>query len=248
MVLSDLNLERNNKVLQNYLENKGYFRSSVTGETSIKKRRAKAIYTAVPGLQYTINEVIFQQDSSALQKTINRTKRRSLLKKGEPFDLEIIKEERTRIDSRLKQRGFYFFNPDYLVIDVDSTIGNNRINVYVNTKPETPPQAKRIYRINDVVIYPTYSINSSGSDTSRKYGTLSDGYYVIDSSKFYKPRLFRQAMQFSRGDIYNRGEHNATLNRLINLGIFKFVKNQFEVAGDTLLNAYYYLTPLPKNH
>jgi outer membrane protein assembly factor BamA len=53
-------------------------------------------------------------------------------------------------------------------------------------------------------------------------------------------------MQFKPGDIYNRGEHNATLNRLINLGIFKFVKNRFEVTRDSLLDAYYYLTPLPK--
>ena len=96
------------------------------------------------------------------------------------------------------------------------------------------------------MIYPTYSINGTGSDTSRKYGVLHMGYYVVDSSKFYKPKLFQQAMQFNTGDIYNRREHNATLQRLINLGIFKFVKNRFEVAGDTTLNAYYYLTPLPK--
>jgi outer membrane protein assembly factor BamA len=53
-------------------------------------------------------------------------------------------------------------------------------------------------------------------------------------------------MQFEKGEIYRRNQHNATLNRLINLGIFKFVKNRFEPVGDTLLNAYYYLTPLPK--
>ena len=98
----------------------------------------------------------------------------------------------------------------------------------------------------DVVIYPTYSLTGSGNDTSRKYGILYQGYYVVDSAKFYKPKLFQQAMQFNNGDIYNRREHNATLQRLINLGIFKFVKNRFEVTGDSLLNAYYYLTPLPK--
>ena len=47
------------------------------------------------------------------------------------------------------------------------------------------------------------------------------------------------------GDIYNRKQHNLTLNRLINLDVFKFVKNRFELPqADSLnLNAFYYLTP-----
>ncbi|MEO8582864.1 MAG: BamA/TamA family outer membrane protein [Flavitalea sp.] len=246
VVLSDLNLEKTSIILQNHLENSGYFRSAVTGEVTIKNKRATATYTAVTGERYTINKVVFMEDSSMLQKNINNTKKRSLLKKGEPFDLEVVKAERERIDARLKQRGFYFFDPSNIIVDVDSTTGNHLIDIYVNTKSQTPQQARRIYRINDIVIYSRFNVNGPARDTSRRYGVMYDDYYVIDSSKFYKPKLFRQAMQFSKNDIYNRGEHNATLNRLINLGIFKFVKNRFETQGDTLLNAYYYLTPLPK--
>jgi outer membrane protein assembly factor BamA len=246
VLLSDVNLERNNKVLQNHMENSGYFNAEVAGEIFNKKRRATAKYTVVPGALYRINDVTFRADSSDLQKAILRTRRRTLLKKNAPFDLEVVKAERIRIDERLKNLGFYFHSPEDLIVDIDSTIGDHKINMYVASKPETPVQATKRYRINDVVIYPTYSINGSGNDTSRKYGVLYQGYYVIDSSKFYKPKLFMQAMQFSKGDVYNRREHNATLQRLINLGIFKFVKNRFEVAGDTTLNAYYYLTPLPK--
>lgn len=246
VLLSELDLNRNEKVLQNHLENNGFFRASVTGETEIKKKRAKAIYNVETGQQYTINDVHFESDSSQLQKEIVSTKRSSLLKKGAPYDLDVIKAERIRIDERLKNRGFYYFNPDYLIVDIDSTIGNHQVDIYINTKPETADEARRRYRINDVVIYPTYSIYGRGNDTSKKYGVMYKDYYVIDSSKFYKPKLFQQAMQFRKGNIYNRREHNATLQRLINLGIFKFVKNKFEMEGDTSLNAYYYLTPLPK--
>jgi outer membrane protein insertion porin family len=246
VLLSSVNLERNDVVLQNNLQNNGYFNAIVNGEIENKKRRATAVYTVEPGSLYTINDVTFQADSSDLQKAIIRTKRRTLLKKKSPFDLDVVKLERTRIDERLKNLGFYYFSPDYLIMDVDSTIGDHKINVYVNTKPETPSQARRRYRINDVVIYPTYKINGTGNDTSKTYGVMYQGYYVVDSSKFYKPKLFQQAMQFNKGDLYQRRDHNATLQRLINLGIFKFVKNRFEPAGDSLLNAYYYLTPMSK--
>ena len=63
VVLSDVNLDHNNKVLKNQMENTGYFNAEVSGEISNKKRRATAIYTVVPGPRYTINNVTFQADS-----------------------------------------------------------------------------------------------------------------------------------------------------------------------------------------
>jgi outer membrane protein assembly factor BamA len=56
-------------------------------------------------------------------------------------------------------------------------------------------------------------------------------------------------MFFNQGDIYNRTDHNLSLNRLVTLGTFRFVKNRFEEAdstGNPRLDAYYYLTPYPK--
>lgn len=49
--------------------------------------------------------------------------------------------------------------------------------------------------------------------------------------------------------MYSRTEHVQTINRLVSLGVFKFVKNRFEpVPGMNIpwLNSYYYLTPMPK--
>src|SRR5687768_10865271 len=68
VLLSDVDLERNNLILDNHLENTGYFRAAVTGEISVKNKRATAIYTAAPGPRYRISKVTFQSDSSPIQK------------------------------------------------------------------------------------------------------------------------------------------------------------------------------------
>ena len=244
VLLSSVSVENNAKILQNNLENQGFFRAQVTGDTVVKRQRARAIYQAVTGPQYTINDVFFIQDSSRVGKAIVRTQRRTLLKKGAPFNLQMIKDERARIDGRLKEYGYYFFKADYILIDVDSTIGDNKVNLYVRNKEETPPEAENRYRIEDVYIYSNYSLNTTiGQDTNKANAIHYRGYYVLDSSQKYKPRLFQQAMQFNPGDVYNRRDHNNSLNRLINLNVFKFVKNRFEKTGDTTLDVYYYLTP-----
>jgi hypothetical protein len=80
VLLSTINLGNNTTILQNNLENAGYFRASVAGDTIVKNKKATAIYTTLPGAQYTINEVVFPKDSSVFLSEINRTKARSLLK------------------------------------------------------------------------------------------------------------------------------------------------------------------------
>src|SRR5690606_16551530 len=76
------------------------------------------------------------------------------------------------------------------------------------------------------------------------------GVYVKDSLKKYKSKLFSRSLTYKPGQLYNSRQQNASLNRLIGLGTFKFVKNRFEKdlssPDSNWLNVYYYLTPAPK--
>jgi len=247
VLLSQVDLARNTQVLQSHLENKGFFLAKVSADTTVKRKKASATYTAIAGQQYTINTIHFPADSSALSDAIRQTTATTLLQPGKPFDLDVIRAERIRIDALLKEKGFYFFSPEYLLVKTDSTIGNHKVDMYVVVKPETPRQAMQVYRINDVFIYSTYSLNTARLDTSKEHRTVYNGFNIIDRRNRFKPKLFGESMQFVPGEVYNRTDHNRTLNRLINLNIFKFVKNRFEVAAtdSPRLDAYYYLTPLP---
>ncbi|MCY7421859.1 MAG: BamA/TamA family outer membrane protein [Chitinophagaceae bacterium] len=247
VLLSQLSLDNNVSILTNTLENKGFFHANVIGDTTINNKKAHATYTVKTGPQYHINDVVFPPDSGAINKSINASASKSLLKKGNTFNLDVIKGERLRIDADLKEKGYYFFNPEQLIIFVDSTIGNNLVNLYVKFKPDVPMAAKMKYRINDVYIYGNYSLNSANIDTLYGDTVSFRGYNVIDHKRTFKPQVFDRVMMFSPEDLYSRTDHNVTLSRLINLGTFKFVKNRFEVLSDSFkLDAFYYLTPLPK--
>lgn len=249
VLLSQVALERNTQVLQSHLENKGFFKARVTGDTVVKGKKAHAEYKAATGEQYKIASITFPTDTSDISHHIRHDSAHSLLKVGEPFDLDLIKGERVRIDAHLKEDGFYYFSPDYLLVKVDSTVGENKVALYVTLKEDMPTAARLIHHINDVYIYSNYSLNTAAIDTSKQYAREYHGYYIVDKERLFKARLFGRTMQFAPGDIYKRSEHNLTLNRLIYLNVFKFVKNRFEPvvnADSPRLNAYYYLTPLPK--
>ncbi len=249
VLASDVDLGRNAKVLQSYLQNKGYFQALVDGDSIMRSKKEKAIYHVQPGNQYTIQTVTFLKDSSAVNKAIAADFSETLLQKGKPFDLDIIKLERIRIDADLKENGYYFFNPDFLVVDVDSNLKSNKVDLFVKIKQGLPDEAQQSYDINAVYIFANYKLNGNAADTNKLNAVNYKKFYLVDSPHRFKPAMFEEAMRFRPGDTYTRSDHILTLSRLINLGVFKFVKNRFDVVQGTdspLLNSYYYLTPMPK--
>lgn len=251
VLLSSVNLDYNVKLLENYLQNLGYFHATASGDTIVKRRKGHAYYTLTPGPDYTIRNVSFETDSSSVGQAIKATQPKTLLHPGDPFNLAVIKGERERIDAVLKENGYYFFSPNALIVEVDTTVGKNQVNLFMRLKADAPAIAEKPYIIDSVYIFPDYQLNGTGADTAMQAKSLYGGYYIIDPKNKFKPKLFPEIMRFDSGDVYNRDDHNLTLSRLINLNVFKFVKNRFEVTPsnnpDTgKLNTFYYLTPQEK--
>lgn len=249
VLASQFNLDRNARILTSYLENKGNFRPQISCDTTILHHRSKALFHVQPGPRYTIHNIILQLDSSALSREIIADFSETLLVKGRPFDLGVIKAERDRIDADLKENGFFFFSPDYLIFQVDSNLGNLTLDLYLKLKMQTPEQARRTYDIHNVYIYANYSLQLNSADTAKHQATHYKNFFLFDTSALFKPQLFNVAMRFRPGDTYTRSDHALTLSRLINLGVFKFVRNRFELVNSAdmpMLDTYYYLTPMPK--
>ncbi|MFV8327342.1 BamA/TamA family outer membrane protein [Flavobacterium sp. ZS1P14] len=248
VLYSQVDLEYSKSVLQNFSENAGYFNTRTTADSTRHGKKATAEYSIKPGKQYKIREVKFPTDSSIISSAVRNTRRRSLLKKDDGYSLDVIKAERIRIDTRLKEKGFFYFNPDYLKVQVDSTVADHQVDLIVKVKEETPKLAETPFRINKIIVYPNYSIGSDSVKTNYSSIKKYNDFTIIDPENLFKPRIFDRALYFKKEDLYNRTNHNLSLNRLVNLGTFKFVKNQFK-PSDTIgnyLDAYYYLTPLPK--
>lgn len=260
VLASSVNLEKNSSVIRNRLENKGFFYAAATGDSTVKGKKMEAHYTAVAGPRYTVRNVFYPADT--LTGTVNRQlarigRRRSLLKKGEPYDLAAIKAERERLDRNLKNRGYYFFSPEQIITDVDTGVGNQQVDLHVSVVEDAPEKTLRPYRIRDVHVYPDYSITEDDTLLRKEQATRFDDYYIYDSEHKFKPKIFSRTLVFRPGALYRRRDHNLSLNRLVNLGVFKFVKVSFREVADTsshaeadsgrhYLDAYYYATPVPK--
>jgi outer membrane protein insertion porin family len=236
--------------MQAFMENIGYFHSTVKGDTVNQGYFVKAIYSADIFPQYKIKTITWVSDSSALLKELDSAKRKTILKVGNPYNLNDVEAERSRLDLRLKTKGYYYFSPDYIMAYADSNIGNHEVNLFLNVKKTIPEIARHSFTINRITVFPNYTLLSPTLDTS-KAGLLDyDNLLIRDTVHKFKPELFKRVITYRPGKIYSSKDQNTSLNRLINLGTFKFVKNTFEAVKDSgdpyRLNASYYLTPSKK--
>ena len=253
VLLGDVDREFNKKIIVNYSENKGFFNAKASSDTISKNKKAQVLYTLKPGARYLISQVNFPEDSTLINSEIQAIKKKTYLKTGNPFDLDVIKAERQRIDEHLKNRGFYYFSPDNIIVQADSTVLKEpKVELFVKLKNNTPPISKEPFTIDKTIVFADYNLEDVKLG---KYGIpyITDSVevfkdlYVIDPQRKFKPKIFDRTLYFKKGDLYNRKDHNLSLNRLISLGVFKFVKNEF-VVSDSLnhqFDAYYLLTPRP---
>ncbi|MBA3829651.1 MAG: BamA/TamA family outer membrane protein [Taibaiella sp.] len=246
---SKVDMAFNKAVLENMLQNRGFFYPSVKPTLVVKHKRSKAVFDVTTGPQYTIRKVFFERDSSNVSKEIFNSKDHTLLDSGQSYNLTLVKAERDRIDKFLKEEGYYSFKSDYILVRADTGVGNHQVDLYVNLKfDEMPQEGYTAYTIDNVYVYPNYRLDGAAEDTSKEVAVEYKTYKIVDPEHKFNPRIFPENLEFAKGDIYNRTDQNVSLSRLINLGVFKYVKNSFRESpvSDTMLDVYYFLTPFPK--
>ncbi len=230
--------------------NKGYFKSSVSYETiqNEAKNKARIEYNVFLQKPFIINSINYNTvKDTSISKIVESTFSNSLLKKGLNYDLDLLRQERMRIDAELKNRGYYFFSPDYLYYDIDSSSKEHNLDIYLNIKSTTPQKALKPYFISKVMIH----VDSSDYDHSYEADadtTVRDSIVFVKNNPNFRAKPIRRAIFLRGGKVYSRQDHNQTLSRLGSLGVFKFVN--LRITEDSTqpqgLLVSIQLTPMPK--
>lgn len=255
--LSDVDIEGTQKLLQNRLENNGYFYGDVAYSVEVDSadKTASVDYTIQIGKPFQIASYHIEKDSTdtlAIYDRIKESMEKSVLEKGDPFNLGAFKSERERIDGYLKHQGYYFFDDDFILFEADTNrYANKQFDLYLKLKKGTPEESKVPYVLDRVVVYPNAQNNTvqGVQDTVRV-----DSVTFIQPGSFFKPERLRPFILLEPGQTYNPETSAFTGRRLSSIGTYKFVDIQYTVTDSTTdplgrrhLKSVIRLSPLPQN-
>ena len=106
-----------------YMFRKGYFNASA-GDTVIYqgKHKAKVVYEINGRQPYSLRNLKFQSKDMEINRILKVDSVNTLLKTGDIYDEDVIDNERSRITAELKNRGYYYFNRNYVNVFVDLSL------------------------------------------------------------------------------------------------------------------------------
>jgi outer membrane protein insertion porin family len=242
VLFEDVDAERTAKLIENRLFNLGHFDASVDYDLIEKRKRTGVEYNIELTAPYTIRKVIPVQGNSPVISEINLSMEETSIQTGQLYRLADLRAERERIDRHLKENGYYYFHPDFLIFMADSSSGNREIDLHMSIKPAAPQYALESYRIRNINIESGYIIetNDEGSPSRDKE---EPGRRVLRSS------ALNRAIFLRTDSLYRNFNHRQTLNHLIGMGVFSFVNIRFDRAmdeDDNYMDVRIMLTPMDK--
>jgi outer membrane protein assembly factor BamA len=246
VLLSQVNITENKKRISNVLFAHGYLRPDVKHELKIdSSKKARIVYKIEPGIRYTIRNIIYPSDSSELSQHIRQSSARAKVKPGNYFDFDALKAERVRIDNYLKERGYYFYIPEFILFRADS-LHEGTTDIYLTLIDEMPEQAKNKWTISEISIYGNYTLEKDSLIRSQK-GKRDKSFTIVDRQERYRTDLYERTILLKEGQLYKKSLQTLTIERLMNLQNFRFVRTVF--FPDSLsrtLKTRVYLTPSKK--
>lgn len=245
VLLRDVRKEAVSEIIDAQLFNIGIFNSHTTSEVAEKKKTAKLIYTTDVHAPYKLNAYSINISDNNIQQLITESTQSSLIKPGMAYQLDILKSERNRIDALLKNKGYFYFSPDYLIFKIDTLVtGVNTFNLQLVLKDDVPAEALKPFYIRQVSVDQHYTLQSSSNDTTR-YERIN--YISNINGKPIRPSVLQRTIFLNENELYTRQNHQLTLNRLMSMGSFRFVQVHFTETDSNRLDADIRLTPLPLN-
>ncbi len=249
--MSNVNKERSKELLDNRLKNRGFFKNKIGYEIIDNDKTETIQYHLTIQKPYTLETYQLDSISFPIQTDIKEALHKPLIKKGDRFDLSLFKIERERIDNKLKSKGYYNFNSDFLIFEADTNqYKNKKFDLFLRLKKEVPKKSIVPYVINSVNVYANYSLET---EKVIKDTIAYDNTNFIQDSIFFKPKRLSPHILFKKGQFYSPKTSKLTSNRLSSIGTYKFVTiryKEIDSINDGVtpkkIDANIYLSPLNK--
>lgn len=231
VLVSDVRPELRTHMIEEILDNNGYFRGTATYEL-IKGRnpkKAKIQYTINTGPAYTIDTLYLLPDSTRLNRMIDSLalRDRYLASASPRYSTDSLSLARTRITNSLRNRGYYFFKPDLIEYLADSVADPTHIQMKLTLASNTPKFMLQPYKTGKVTIHVNRRYGGGTPDTIQ----LPNATLIQMQPSRLRKKIFEEYVVLQPGRTFSVRNMDRTQSYLSRLGIFNDI--EMNVMPDT---------------
>lgn len=168
VTISSVNPATRIKVAQNILCNYGFFNSMAEYDILPCKDslKAKIAYSVYPGPLFRLDSIEYRGfGEETIGRIIQKSRKGSLMKRGDAFSVDVLEAERERLSSALRDSGYYYFKPDYITFRADTIQRHGYVQMRIMPVADIPTRATRRYVLGNTDItlfrYDDYNVVDS---------------------------------------------------------------------------------------
>ena len=231
--------------LKQQMNNMGYFHAEVDTQIVIKKRKVDLTYLVTAHRPYTIRHYSVRLPEAEEVQQI-ASDERCKVQEGAQFSTAVLDEERERIATTLRNRGYFYFEKSMLEFTADSSLNSHEVDVTIHFAPyvfqldsASLCRLKTKYTIRTVHYQIDFDPNRLPDSVvlhrdSDKFGNE----YSWTKRRFLRKNALRAASRLRCGDRYAEWRVERTYARMNALAPVKYVDIAFNPVQDSLLDCY----------
>ena len=255
VLMSTVNPDIRQKVAMNILRDYGYFNARVGYHTFINPKdslKAKVQYTVDMQNPYVIDTVSYRGFSKRTMRIMEMSRRHSLIHAGQQFNILDLDGERSRVSELLRNVGCYYFRPDYLTFQADTTlVPGGHVAMRMVPVPGIPTDAQRPFYVGNASFF-LLGKNGEMPIDSLHYQGLKIYYHdklkvrpnMIHRWLNYRGYRMKRQMTDSAGlarrrsfeKLYSAYRQNRIQTRLSSVGIFRYLEMKYVPRDSALVS------------
>ena len=220
--LSAINTSQTEDLLQNRAENRGFFFPTIKSSTFSKKNKGGAVYEVNLGRPYRLMSYqLIQEGIPELDSMLQLCMKGTDIKTNSKYRLASLTSERKRIDRFMKNKGYYYFNSEFLLFKTDTNqYDERRFDLYLTIKDDVDRSKLKPFTIGRVQVF---SGNSSQSSDS----IAINGVEYYQSSRWVEPQYLDNHIIVEPDSLYRLQYARNTTRRLSGLDAFRHANIRF---------------------
>lgn len=229
VLISKVNPELRSHVATNVLSYYGYFNGKVTPTIITDKKNPKKAaveYNVTLHRPYTLGSIEYRGFSGSADSIITASSRSSLLKSGEQFSVKNLSGERERINTLLRNNGYYYSQTGYIEILADTINRPGEVDLRLQPIKGLSENIKRPYRIGHLYL----RVNDNKSSYGAATDTLTRGnvsYIFTGGRQPVRRGAMLRNIFLRHGELYSQEEQQRSLQQLSKMNIFGSVNFNF---------------------
>ncbi|MBS1565285.1 MAG: BamA/TamA family outer membrane protein [Bacteroidetes bacterium] len=208
---------------------------------------------------YKLDSIVYRLENPELQSIATARQGNSLLKRGNPYSVEVISDELDRLVEIFRNQGYYKFTKDDLLAERDTVFAalinpsldpferlqllqeaqarqqNPQMNVLIKLRNPADSSHFRRYRIRHVTIYPDMMVLDDSTGNIVRVDTMQG---IVIKSKYnkFKPAFIASKVTLHPGDLYRQRNTVRAYTNFAQLAAWAQVDMEITEAKDSSAN------------